>query len=128
MDRANDEADQSAAQTSQGSGADTAASQNWRLHVRELQTVMDGGLRDALSGAVLLLKKPVRSPHTPFHLAGIGRKSWDTACLLRQHEEKSCMHGCLTGSKPCCIANKVGGILCLVSVPTLRVAFPVIIN
>ena len=90
MDRANDEADQSAAQTSQGSGADTAASQNWRLHVRELQTVMDGGLRDALSGALLLLKKPVRSPYTPFHLAEIGRISWDTACLLRRRS-----HACM---------------------------------
>lgn len=45
-----------------GSGAaDTGASRNWRAHVRELQTIMDGGLRDALSGALLLLKEQVPS-------------------------------------------------------------------
>ena len=59
---ASDETDQAAAEAAgQGTGADSAASHSWRQHVRELQTVMDGGLKEALSGALLLLKKPVLS-------------------------------------------------------------------
>ena len=70
------EADQTAAEAvSQGNGAEkVAGSLNWRMHVRELQTVMDGGLKEALSGALLLLKKPVRRPSICFliYQTGLG--------------------------------------------------------
>ncbi|CAL8464776.1 g4311 [Coccomyxa elongata] len=60
-DDSTDAAAAAAAAADPGSGAaDTGASRNWRAHVRELQTIMDGGLRDALSGALLLLKEAAR--------------------------------------------------------------------
>lgn len=55
-----DEEPEQATAAAQGSRGAGRASHNWRLHVRELQALVDGRLKDALAGALLLLKEPVR--------------------------------------------------------------------
>jgi hypothetical protein len=57
VDEEPEQATAAAQASSTGAGR---ASRNWRLHVRELQSLVDGRLKDALAGALLMLKDPVR--------------------------------------------------------------------